>query len=59
EFRLDGTTVDPAEIPGVELALRIGMLANRATVRETEEGWRAEGDPTEAALLVAGAKAGM
>jgi Ca2+-transporting ATPase len=58
-FQVDGLTVSPLENPAVELALRIGTLTNRATVHEGEQGWRAEGDPTEAALLVVAAKAGL
>lgn len=42
-----------------ELALTIGVLANRAKVECGEQGWEADGDPTEAALLTAGRKAGL
>ena len=59
EFRVDGAVASPAELAGVELALRIGALANRATVRKTYEGWSVAGDPTEAALLVLAGKAGL
>jgi Ca2+-transporting ATPase len=59
EFKLDDASVQPAQIDGAELALRIGMLSNRAAIREDEEGWHALGDPTEAALLVVGRKAGL
>lgn len=59
ELRADGAVVSPAELAGVELALRIGALANRATVRKTYEGWAVAGDPTEAALLVLARKAGL
>jgi Ca2+-transporting ATPase len=55
----DGSPVDAADMPALDLALRIGALANRAAVREDEDGWRAEGDPTEASLLVAAGKAGL
>jgi Ca2+-transporting ATPase len=41
-------------------ALRIGLLCNRAQVRQREDGrWEGVGDPTEAALLVAARKAGL
>jgi Ca2+-transporting ATPase len=43
----------------LDLALRIGALTNRAVLRREEEGWRAVGDPTEAALLVVAGKAGI
>ncbi len=39
--------------------LRIGTLANNAAVGEGDDGWRAEGNPSEAALLVAAGKAGL
>jgi Ca2+-transporting ATPase len=59
EFRADGATVALSEVAGAELALRIGALANRATVSKTGEGWEVVGDPTEAALLVLTEKAGL
>jgi cation-transporting P-type ATPase F len=36
-----------------------GVLANDSWLRETDAGWRVEGDPTEGALLVAGRNAGF
>ncbi|MCF7838859.1 MAG: HAD-IC family P-type ATPase [Candidatus Marinimicrobia bacterium] len=39
--------------------IRIGALANNAEIREAENGWRAEGSPSEAALLVVARKAAM
>jgi Ca2+-transporting ATPase len=40
--------------------LRAGVLASDARVRQDEHGrWRVEGDPTEGALIVAAAKAGL
>jgi Ca2+-transporting ATPase len=59
EFRADGAAIKVTEVAGAELALRIGALANRATVRKTYEGWAVTGDPTEAALLVLARKAGL
>ena len=52
---------DAAALPGspLELILRIGILTNRATLTHTHTGWEIRGDPTEAALLVAGHKAGI
>ena len=41
------------------LALRVAALASRGEVTRTEGGWRTRGDPTETALLVAAAKAGL
>ncbi len=59
ELSRDGRPVDVSEMAGLELALRIGALANRATLRREDDGWHAVGDPTEAALLVLAAKAGL
>lgn len=39
--------------------LTAGVLCNDAHVRQTPEGFQIEGDPTEAALLVAARKAGL
>jgi Ca2+-transporting ATPase len=47
------------QIPeALSLLLQIGVLANNADIRETESGWQAEGNPSEAALIVAARKAG-
>ncbi|HSG82863.1 MAG TPA: HAD-IC family P-type ATPase [Gemmatimonadota bacterium] len=59
EFRRRGQMVRAADVDGLDLSLRIGVLANRAALKQDEDGWRAVGDPTEAALLTAGAKAGL
>jgi len=59
EFLADSAAVRLSEVAGAELALRIGALANRASVRKTYEGWSVAGDPTEAALLVLARKAGL
>ena len=58
-FRQDGAAVEVSKIAGAELALRIAVLVNHASLTKAEEGWKAVGDPTEAALLVAGSKAGL
>src|SRR5690606_11812869 len=59
ELRLQGRAIDPNDYPALALAIRAGMLCNDATLRESQEGWRVEGDPTEGALLVLGGKAGF
>ncbi|NLF32990.1 MAG: HAD-IC family P-type ATPase [Planctomycetes bacterium] len=54
----DGGTVGTP--PGaLERLLRIGATANNARVRRDDGRWRVEGSPSEGALLVAAAKAGM
>jgi Ca2+-transporting ATPase len=59
-FSRDGREVGAAGDPVLMEALRIGLLCNRAQVRQREDGrWEGVGDPTEAALLVAARKAGL
>lgn len=50
-----GITPDPATL---EL-LRAGALASDARLRRENDRWQIEGDPTEAALVVVAAKAGL
>ena len=60
EFRYESDgEVEPREQSGLEEALRIGLLANRARVEEEGGNWEAKGDPTEAALVVAALKGGL
>jgi magnesium-transporting ATPase (P-type) len=39
--------------------LQAGLLCNDSNLKQTEEGWVIEGDPTEGALLVSAHKAGL
>ena len=58
EVRRDGATVAPPEI--VRETLSASVLASDARVRLDEHGaWRIEGDPTEAAFIVAAEKVGL
>ena len=56
---IDGRAVTLHTLPPVREALAIGALANRAAVVHDGGVWRAIGDPTEAALIVAARKAGL
>jgi Ca2+-transporting ATPase len=61
EFRSDSGSVDPSD-HDLQLALKIGVLCNNANLtRDDDTGsrWKPVGDPTEAALLAAAAKAGL
>ncbi len=51
--REDGAAPDGALAAEVELLLRYGALANNAELNHTGSEWSIQGDPTEAALLVA------
>ncbi|MCW5887281.1 MAG: cation-translocating P-type ATPase [Anaerolineales bacterium] len=57
EFTLDGTSFDLSKNHGVFSALWLGALNNDAILESGEGGTRVVGDPTEAAMLVAAAKA--
>ncbi|THF55589.1 cation-transporting P-type ATPase [Pseudothauera rhizosphaerae] len=59
DFSVDDHIVDTDRYPAFELAIRAGVLCNDARLREDEGLWSVEGDPTEGALLVMGAKAGF
>lgn len=59
DFRLNGRRIDAESDPQLSLALRIGALANRASVTWPQGQPTVSGDPTEAALLVAARKAGF
>jgi len=55
----DGSKVDPAAHPALLECLRAGVLCNDSELVIEEGRPHMQGDPTEAALLVAGAKAGL
>jgi cation-transporting ATPase F len=59
EFSCDGKAVDARQRPLLIECLKAGLLCNDSAVAQTEEGWQAEGDPTEAALIVSARKAGL
>lgn len=59
EFLVAGNPIDPLAKPGLARFLRTVLLCNHATVSLTEGGWRILGTPTEGALVVAAAKAGL
>jgi len=59
EFILAGSPVEPKDDGDLELLLRIGALCNDARLQENEGGWTIFGDPTEGAIAVAAAKAGL
>jgi Ca2+-transporting ATPase len=50
---------NPKEDYQVKTLLKIGILCNDSRLEYSNESWKVFGDPTEGALLVAGAKAGM
>ncbi len=61
EFTADDSKADPEQEPALKLLLTSGVLCNDSTLekKDEQEGlWGIIGDPTEGALVVAGAKAG-
>jgi Ca2+-transporting ATPase len=53
------TPIDVENEKGLELLLRAGALCNNAALEKSNNEWKGVGDPTEIALLVAAAKAGI
>jgi len=58
-FSRDGQDLELGEHPALMQLLRSGLLCNDAVLKPGEDGWKIDGDPTEGALLVAAAKAGL
>jgi Ca2+-transporting ATPase len=54
-----GAPIDPRERSSLDLALRTGVLASRPVIALAADGGTPPGDPTEVALVVAAAKAGL
>jgi P-type Ca2+ transporter type 2C len=59
KFTVNGAAIDPQDRPGLRDLLRTGLICNHATITKTGEDWRALGEPTEAALVVAAYKASL
>jgi len=63
EFVSGGAAFDPLGDSSISLLLHGGLLCNDAKLERNDEkeaqGWRIAGDPTEGALVVAAAKAGL
>ena len=58
----DGQTVTPGVAPDLAALLRVALLCNDAALEPPSDSsteWHALGDPTEAALLAAGARFGL
>jgi magnesium-transporting ATPase (P-type) len=58
-FSLDGRDVVPEQRPLLAEMCRAALLCNDAALRRAGEAWIVDGDPTEGALLVVAAKAGL
>ncbi|WP_446809828.1 cation-transporting P-type ATPase [Methylomonas sp. 2BW1-5-20] len=58
-FSSDKQPIDPTLKPALLECLKAGLLCNDARLVADADNWSIEGDPTEAALLVAAHKAGL
>jgi Ca2+-transporting ATPase len=59
EISLGGVPVRLPDHPALELGLRIGLLCNESNVYAQDGKYQVDGDPTEAALIVAAQKGGL
>ena len=59
QFLLDGAAIDPQKEPLVLKMLQAGILCNDSHLAKEDDIWDVRGDPTEGALVVLAAKAGM
>jgi len=59
EFHLDGKVVEPGQDIALETLLRASSLCNDTSLISVDGIWEVKGDPTEGALVVAAAKAGL
>jgi Ca2+-transporting ATPase len=59
EFRVDGKVVDPKQDSALQILLQAGSLCSDTALVQDGGAWRVKGDPTEGALVVAAAKAGL
>jgi Ca2+-transporting ATPase len=55
----NGVAITPELPPELREILLISVLCNDSSLQREEDGWGITGDPTEAALVVAGQKAGL
>ncbi len=58
-FSADGRPINPQDHPDLMALLRGGLLCSDAQLEKDGDGYRMVGDPTEGALVVAAAKAGL
>ncbi|MCX6003436.1 MAG: cation-translocating P-type ATPase, partial [Chloroflexi bacterium] len=59
EFRIDGGSANIGQNSTVQTFMKINVLCNDARLIQSNNIWSVKGDPTEGALLVAAAKAGL
>lgn len=55
----DMENIDPGKQPLLDEIFRAGLLCNDSRLRQKDDLWKVEGDPTEGALLAVAGKAGL
>ena len=58
ELSSEGTSVEPSSLER-ELLIAGALVCDARLVQDDDEGWQLKGDPTEGAIIVAAAKAGL
>jgi len=58
-FTQSGVDADPSGNAALLETLKAGLLCNESQLKQTEDGWQVEGDPTEGALITSAYKAGL
>jgi len=58
-FLLEDKASNPLDVEDLQTLLKIAALCNDSGLEKKEEKWTVKGDPTEGALIVAAAKAGL
>jgi len=59
EFHFDGKTMNAEKDTALQMLLQIGSLCNDTSLSSADGVWGIKGDPTEGALVVTAAKAGL
>lgn len=59
EFSSNGNVISPGQDESLRLLLKAGVLCNDASLSQSDGKYSITGDPTEGALVVVGAKAGL
>jgi magnesium-transporting ATPase (P-type) len=59
QFLQNDNEVEPEQVEPLRDMVRGAMLCSDATLRQRDDEWHVEGDPTEGALLAVGMKAGL
>ena len=59
EFQVDGKSFNPEKDAALQRLLEIGSLCNDTSLASADDVWGIKGDPTEGALVVTAAKAGL